>query len=225
MPLIVLVGLVALVVAVVVSATPVAAVRTVTVTGPDPVLNRQAQAVIDESVGTPIVRVDTQELRRQVVELSPSIKDVDVRRVLPSTLEVTVVGRQPVLALVDRDSSTTWLVDAEGTRFGKGTKPEPGTPRLVVADRLVGDDREAAVGEATAVLGSIPAEVRTRVKSMRVESRDDIRFTLKGNREVRWGSAADSVIKAAVLSKLVASVPAKVYDVSAPELPTTRKSL
>jgi cell division protein FtsQ len=57
---------------------------------------------------------------------------------------------------------------------------------------------------------------------MRVESPDDIRFALKGGREVRWGSATDSALKVAVMTRLLKAVPAEVYDVSAPELPTTR---
>jgi cell division protein FtsQ len=141
LPIGVLIGVVLLVVAIVLSATPVASVRTVTVTGADPVLNRKAQAALDDAVGTPIVRVDTGELRQEVIALSPSVKDADVRRVLPGTVEVTLVRRAPVLMWTDRAASTTWLVDAEGVVFGKDTRAPAGTPMLVVSDQLSGDER------------------------------------------------------------------------------------
>lgn len=224
LPIGVLVALLLLVVAIVLSATPVASVRTVTVTGADPALNRKAQSALDDAVGTPIVRVDTGELRQEIIALSPSVKDADVRRVLPGTVEVTLVGRDPVLMWTDRAASTTWLVDAEGVVFGKDTKAPAGTPMLVVADQLSGDERSTAVAGAATVLTQIPPALRAKVKGMRVESRDDIRFTLKGDREVRWGSAEDSALKVAVMTRLLKAVPAKVYDVSAPELPTTRST-
>lgn len=221
-PLALLVAMLALIAAIVLSATPVVAVRTVSVTGADAALARKVQSAAASTVGTPIVRVDTEQLRRDIVKLSPAVKDVDVRRVLPRTLEVSVVPREPVLIWADRGDAATWSIDADGVVFGKEAGTRKGTPVLVMSDDLEGKERATAVAEAAAVLTQIPASLRAKVVGMRVESRDDIRVTLADDREVRWGNASDLALKAAVMARLIKAVPAQVYDVSAPELPTTR---
>lgn len=208
--------------AVAVTTTPMLAVRTVTVTGADGSLNRSAESAVSATVGTPLARVDTADLRRTVLAVSPSLRDADVRRILPGTVEVTLVRREPVLRWTDRESSTTSLVDAEGAVFGRGSPAPEGTPVLVVSSELQGAERASAVADAAQALGALPDRLRAEVKAMKVETSDDIRFSLRGGRDVRWGNVDDASVKSAVLLRLLKAVPAEVYDVSAPDLPTTR---
>ena len=50
---------------------------------------------------------------------------------------------------------------------------------------------------------------------------DQITLVLRDGRTVRWGSSADSDLKAEVLAQLIAARSAQAYDVSVPGQPTT----
>jgi cell division protein FtsQ len=87
-----------------------------------------------------------------------------------------------------------------------------------------GEDVVASAARAAAtVVTAMPDATRERVRSVEIRTLDDIRITLGGSREVRWGSAERSTEKAAVLEALLRR-DASVYDVSAPDLPTTRRN-
>ena len=55
-------------------------------------------------------------------------------------------------------------------------------------------------------------------------SRDDVVLSLRGGALVQWGSAEQAEAKIAVLTALL-PLKASYYDVSAPDLPTTRGTL
>jgi cell division protein FtsQ len=70
------------------------------------------------------------------------------------------------------------------------------------------------------VLQSLPPDLRDRVVSLSATTRDDVDLILRSGDEVRWGSADQAEMKAEVLRVLLKRK-ADMYDVSAPELPTT----
>ena len=72
------------------------------------------------------------------------------------------------------------------------------------------------------VLTSLPDDIRQKVVSLKATTRDDVELTLKSSAIVRWGSAEQAELKAEVTRALLKRK-AKIYDVSAPELPTTFK--
>ena len=55
-----------------------------------------------------------------------------------------------------------------------------------------------------------------------METIDQITLVLRDGREVLWGSADESALKAQVIDRLLVSQKAGVYDVSVPGSPTTR---
>ena len=71
-----------------------------------------------------------------------------------------------------------------------------------------------------AVLAALPADISARLVSISATTRDDVALTLRSGALVRWGSAQQPEFKAEVLRALLRHKRA-VYDVSAPELPTT----
>jgi cell division protein FtsQ len=75
--------------------------------------------------------------------------------------------------------------------------------------------------EAALVAGSLPQWLVERVVSIRGYSRDDVRLTLDNEDVVRWGSSDKASAKIDVLEVLL-DLEARVYDVSAPEMPVTR---
>ena len=66
----------------------------------------------------------------------------------------------------------------------------------------------------------MPENLAKKVARISANSIDSIEIDLKSGSTVKWGSADETEFKAAVLNALL-SRRAQVYDVSAPELPTT----
>ena len=81
-------------------------------------------------------------------------------------------------------------------------------------------ERGDALREVALVVTALPASITARVGHVEVDSLDSIALVLRDGTLVRWGSAAESDLKAEVLQALM-QVPAGTYDVSVPALPTT----
>jgi cell division protein FtsQ len=81
--------------------------------------------------------------------------------------------------------------------------------------------REVTVRSVVAVSAALPADLRARVSSITAGSPDSITLRLDGGVKVVWGSAEQSDRKVAVLAALMHRK-ARVYDVSAPDLPVTQ---
>lgn len=192
----------------------VRSVRAVGVEGPraDAVL-----AVAAVPAGVPLARVDAGRAERAVLALD-WVADAEVRRGWPSEVVVAVTPRVPV-AILDSTSTTAAVgsparrgVDAEGAVFEVTAAEAKGLPRV--------DAEGAALTETMAVLATLPPDLARRVVSASATTRDDVDLTLRSGDVVRWGSADQAAFKAEVLRALM-NRKAEVYDVSAPELPTT----
>jgi cell division protein FtsQ len=85
-----------------------------------------------------------------------------------------------------------------------------------------GSPDEQARREVATVVESLPASVIDSLKRVHARSMDSIALMLRDNREVVWGSAAESNRKVKVLAILMRQR-ARVYDVSVPEQPTTMR--
>ena len=79
----------------------------------------------------------------------------------------------------------------------------------------------AVVRAVIDVIDALPASVRSQVTHVAASSRDDVRLSLSSGAVVVWGGPERAGDKAAALAALI-SRPAKVYDVSVPDTPTTR---
>ena len=78
----------------------------------------------------------------------------------------------------------------------------------------------AALRATLDVLDALPVQVRAQVREVRAASLEQVTLRLTRGRTVEWGSAERSERKAAVLAVLLTRK-ARVYDVSAPDSPTT----
>jgi cell division protein FtsQ len=193
---------------------PYLTVRSAQVTGNTSIGTARIERAADVPVGTPLLRVDLDAIRRRV-ESIPAIRSADVSRAWPHRVRVAVVERTPI-AVVNRGDGLQAL-DVDGVLFGSyATKPhrlplvrtEPGTPT-------------EALAEGGKVIGSLPASIAGRVAMIDVESIDDIALVLRNGRRIEWGSAEDSEQKAEVLAVLLRR-PGSTIDVTVPGRPTTR---
>lgn len=179
----------------------------------------EVRAVVGVADGTPLARVDLDEAASRVERL-PGVASATVTRDWPRGLHVDVVERQPVAAL---EVDGRWrAMDATGAVFGSYEQPPQAMPQ-VLADVEPAEQR-SALSEAGSVLASLEPSIAARLDSIEVASRDDILLVLGSGERVRWGSAEDSARKAEVLMVLL-RIPAAVYDVTVPELPTTSQTV
>ncbi|HEV2781982.1 MAG TPA: FtsQ-type POTRA domain-containing protein [Actinophytocola sp.] len=163
--------------------------------------------------GTPLARLDTDEVRDRVAAL-PKVFSVEVSRSFPSTVEIVVVERGPVAVVSAGDG--VHLVDATGLDY-EVAKANPGSlPELAVSTVRPDDPATRA---AVTVLGVIPQQLRAQVVKVSARTAGSVELALADGRTVRWGGADESERKAAVLAPLLTR-PGTVYDVTTPDFPT-----
>jgi len=199
-------------------------VRVVQVAGTD----RLAPAAVLEAAAVdraqPLARVDTEAVARRVRQL-PAVRDVAVVRRWPGAVEIAVRERQPVA--VRRAGTSFLLIDSQGVAFEKVRKrPKElslisGTGGVDSMGRVRTLDPRT-LRAALTVLGDLPPGLRRAVREVRAADPEDVTLRLSRRRVVMWGSPDRGPRKAAVLAALVTRK-ARVYDVSAPDTPTTRK--
>ena len=191
---------------------PVFGVSRVVVTGGPDALTAQVHSKVAVAPGEPLLRVDVGQVAERIVGGVPNLERVTVTRDWPGTLRVQVTPRRPILAVQTPDG---WqLLDHEGVVVATPAAPPAKLPTLTDAGS------PAAGATAAAVLPVLPAKVGSQVASVSAVSSEAISVRLRDGRTVVWGSASEADKKARVLQALL-SVEARVYDVSAPDLPTT----
>jgi cell division protein FtsQ len=190
------------------------AVSSVQVRGLDSIPRATVVQAAAVPAGEPLARLDTDAIEARVKAL-PAVADAEVTRSWPNTVTVTVTERVAVVVLTDGDRYE--LVDAAGVAFRTVTSRPDGLPQA----RVSGPRRDVTVRSVVTVSAALPADLRGRVRSIVAESPDSITLELDGDVKVVWGSAERSDRKTEVLLALMHRS-AKVYDVSAPELPVTQ---
>jgi cell division protein FtsQ len=190
-------------------------VSSVRVEGTGRVSPAQVRGVAGIQSGTPLARLDTAAVAARVAAL-PAVRTVDVRRTWPRG--VAIVVRERVPAAVRVRGTGFALVDRSGVVFAEVARRPKGLP-LVTAPIGAG---APALRAALDVLDSVPLPVRGQVRTVRAANEQDVRLSLTRGRTVLWGTPERGSRKGAVLAVLL-SRKATVYDVSAPDAPTTRK--
>jgi cell division protein FtsQ len=164
--------------------------------------------------GQQLARADVAGISARVGAI-PRVAAVEVRRGWPNVL-VVVVTERTAIAVV-RDPNGLVYIDPSGARFGSASIQPRTLPLLVTTSP------ESQV-TALAVVHALPPAVRATVAQVVAHTRDDVVLTLRGGADVRWGSSEDAARKLTVLRALL-HLGAQHYDVSAPDLPTTRGTL
>ena len=196
-------------------ASPVLALEKVTVVGASRLSAGQVVVAAEAPVGRPLARVDTDAVAARVARLRP-VAAVDVRRVWPRTLKVTVTERQP--AGVVEAGKRFALVDRDGVAFATAARRPAGLP---VVEAGAGAGRERAIAAALDVLAALPRDLLPKVTAARAATAEAVTLRLRGGATVVWGAPADHQLKVTVLLALMRQR-AKVYDLSAPEAPVVR---
>lgn len=166
-----------------------------------------ALAVVPEN--TPMLQARTDEMAQRVSAL-PQVQEVSVRREWPHTLVVDIVRRAPVAAV--RGPSGFDLIDLEGMVVVEVAQQPDDLPFIAATG--------AGLPASLVVASEIPAWLREEIEVIEATTRNDVRLLLRDGSLVRWGNAERTDLKVRVLAALLPGGWA-VYDVSAPEVPTT----
>jgi cell division protein FtsQ len=196
-------------------ASPLLAVRSVTVSGTVRLTAAQVRAAADVVPGTPLAMVDAAAVVRRVETLKP-VAEVRVSRGWPSTLRLQVVERAPVAGV--RTAAGVGLLDSSGTVFATVPALPAGVVRLQVLRPGPGDPATRA---ALTVLAELPQPMRGRVRIVRAASPSSVTLVLADGRRVLWGGTGDSAQKALAAEALL-RMPGTVFDVSRPGVVTRR---
>lgn len=178
----------------------------------------RAAAKVDTSMT--LARTDTAEIALNVAAV-PQIESVQVRRSWPRTLTISVNERD-ALGWFYRDGRFR-IFDENGVVFNR-TRKEP--KKLIEIRHSGGADTIAKATASTAAVISILADQNPalvdKVSYVQVKGPDSITLHITDGTQVRWGNAERSEEKLAVL-RVLRKISARVYDVSAPNQPTTAR--
>jgi cell division protein FtsQ len=174
----------------------------------------------DVPLGVQLARLDTVAIETRVARME-RIDKVDVRRRWPNTVLVSVKERAPV----------GWVLSNEAIRYvdrhGVDFRTVPKEPESLLEIRIDTNDpltRQQALEAVTGVITYLRSDARdlyAQVRYVEAETQDSVHLRLTEQRTVVWGSAERNEEKAVVLRPLL-RIDAERYDVSAPELPTTK---
>ena len=188
--------------------------KKVEVVGTELLSDARIREVADVPLGEQLALVDLARADARVASLA-EVRSVDVTRTWPDGLRIEVVERTAV-AVVELAGRIRGL-DADGVVFRDYKAAPPGMPRI----RPGGAAGIDALKEAATVVSALPEGLAGRIDHVEVATVDQITLVLRDQRQVMWGSAEESELKAEVIERLLAEE-GTVYDVSVPGSPTIR---
>ncbi len=191
-------------------------VRKVAVAGNELLSDAKVRRIADVPLGEQLALVDLARADARVGALA-EVASVDVTRTWPDGVRIEVVERTAV-AVVELDGRLRGL-DADGVVFRDYRSVPQGMP-LIRSGAAAGTD---ALREAATVVSALPEDLATRVDHVEVATVDQITLVMRDQRQVLWGSAEESELKAQVIDALMTAQQARVYDVSVPGNPTVRE--
>lgn len=217
---------------------PVLDVRQVRLVGGDRFTQAQLDEIAATELGRPLALADGDVIISQVTGF-PAVRDAQVVRAWPHTLEVRVDERVPVASVPAGDAGSGDgydLVAGDGVHIERVVQAPANLPGIDAQARDAGRQTVTAVATVLAALGP---DLRGEIVEATAASPDSIQLLVEVpvrpdpdvsdqaaeglTREVtvQWGSAEESALKAEVLAALLMTR-ADEYDVSAPRTPVTR---
>ncbi|RIX27665.1 cell division protein FtsQ/DivIB [Amnibacterium setariae] len=197
---------------------PAFPVRTIAVSGASAPLAAEVRDALRGELGRPVALVADRDVAR-ALRAVPGVERFSVVRRPPSTLEVAVVPRTPV---VQERTDAGWArLDAARVTVSTSAAPAGDLPVVAVPRGAVRPAQAfaAAVSAVQALRGSdaVPSAVRA-------SSPDDVVLTLRDGRRVQWGGAEDGAAKAEALRAALVRAAKGVteIDVSSPGVVLTR---
>ncbi len=193
---------------------PLVGVREIAVAGVDGPDREVVAGIGQQAKGDPLVKVDTDRIADEIIALG-TVAQVDVERHWPTTLVIRVKPREAVFYLPNPEGGVQ-IFDADGVAFWNPQQPPAGVPEVTLQRADDPSQRRAAA----AVVTSLSAAQRTRVKELRVS--ESARVTLNiGDVMVTWGGPERSDVKARIVEVLSRRQGVTSINVVVPDSPVT----
>ncbi|WP_245851083.1 cell division protein FtsQ/DivIB [Brachybacterium vulturis] len=213
----------ALVVAALVTAIflPALQVHEVEVEGTGYVEDADIRAAMGPGADGSVLLLPSGEIAEQVGAV-PGVASVDVERVWPDGVRVSITEAAPIALLTELDG-TSVVVGEDGQELPAAAGEGQSLVPLTVTSGST--DPEGAAAAMSEVLAEMPASLRGAIREVSASSTSDVTFELAleggGAKTVVWGDARDAELKAEVVQALLGR-PGSVIDVSSPVAPVTR---
>jgi cell division protein FtsQ len=179
--------------------------------------------IVEDLHGSPVLRIDTDDVERQVEQI-PWVRDARVTTDFPHGVKIEIVERQPALAfegddgrfrVIDDEGRVLDVLDGRPVDYLLLTSPEG--PALA-AGRFAPE----GFGAAASLVQALTPRMSARAESVAVTpDGSDLRLTLGGGTEVRFGAAEDLIAKLVRLQTVLeehAGEPLSVIDVATNEV-------
>jgi cell division protein FtsQ len=182
------------------------AVRTLEIAGAPPAVRAEVARAADAYLGTSLVSLDGDELRRRL-EALPTVRSLRYDRAFPHMLRLVVVPEQPIA--VARSGHDSWLVSERGRVIRKLPRStSSGLPRIRVGGNAPSPGElldEAGVRLALLAAAALPADFPVPVRRVRAKE-GQITLLLRSGAEVRLGSRSTLPLKLAAAARVLASL-------------------
>jgi cell division protein FtsQ len=193
---------------------PLLTLTTIVVKGRDAVPEDVIVGAVADQIGQPLASIDFDSIRDRLSTV-PRIQSFATELQPPHTLVIRVVERQAIGALVVKGGWT--LVDVAGVVIGKQEAKPERFPEIDVPSTT--DRAFTAIAETLALL---PKSVRQRIATISAQTRDSVRFRLRGTGHVViWGSPDNAAVKLSVMERALEVANSRTgryeIDVSAPD--------
>jgi cell division protein FtsQ len=194
------------------------AVRSVVVTGTRLVPESEVLAVAGVRPGTPLIRVNTTQVAARVLTIR-QVQGVQVSKSWPDRVVIVVRERTSALAVALPGGGFD-LIDASGVVVRSAATRPRGLPLYTTTAAVSALPGDPDVAAAAAVVGELPASLRSSVTSVIAPGPDQVTLSLSSGVTIVWGGPDDAAAKARELAILM-QTHAHSYDVSSPATAVT----
>jgi cell division protein FtsQ len=179
--------------------------------------------IIEDVRGEPVLRLDTAAIERRL-EAIPWVLDARVTTDFPDRVKIELREREPVVAF-EGDDDRYRVIDDEGRVLDVVEGQPVDYLPLTSSERpalAAGQFAPQGFGAAASLVQALTPEMAARARSVAVApDGSDLRLTLRGGTEVRFGAAEDLVVKLVRLQTVLnehAGEPLTVIDVATDEV-------
>jgi len=167
-----------------------------------------------DTVKRGVLKADLEEVRKELMR-NPLMREVEVARLLPDRLRVSVVERRPV-ALARRDSSVV-CVDDDGVMFGDRTSHWRGGDVPLISGLAEGGEGAQDINrrlisiykKLMADLDQGEPPLSSQIDEIRFDKDEDVRLVLTGNRGAVLVGKEDFRIRLNVALDILAAISRK----------------
>ena len=188
-------------------------IKTVDIIGTDLYADEQIVQVAGLSADDNLFRIDTDQMKADILRSFPYLEDITIKKKLPSTLQFTAVQAVP-MANIQNEDGTFCVISTTGRIVETGVlEKKEGLVTVLGMDLKVKDlgktyeDKDSMkTNILNQILGEITALGMTNMNTIDLSDRTNIKMTYDGRLDIEVGSSVDLAFKIryveAVINKL-----------------------